>query len=240
MNNKKSTVEDIRNKFDSLVDKFSSLETGQDTIIDSVLILDLLTKTVTALHSDATELLDIGCGAGNYSVKIASFMPAINCTLIDLSSKMLERAVERAKKVTSGKVIPIQGDIRKIELREGFFDIIVAGTSLHHLRSDEEWKQVVQKIYNSLKPGGSFWISDIIVHENEKVNEVMWNRYAEILISKRGEEVKNWVFEQIEIEDTPRTLNFQVDILRNAGFKKVEILHKHATYAAFGGIKRGT
>ena len=36
---------------------------------------------------------------------------------------------------------------------------------------------------------------------------------------------------------TPRPLMFQLDLLRSVGFNKVELLHKHSCFAAFGAIK---
>ncbi|HEU0005994.1 MAG TPA: class I SAM-dependent methyltransferase, partial [Terriglobia bacterium] len=63
----KSTVEQIRQRFDKDVERFSNLETGQSATIDAPLVLDLIAKAATAANPDAEQLLDIGCGAGNYT-----------------------------------------------------------------------------------------------------------------------------------------------------------------------------
>ena len=65
----------------------------------------------------------------------------------------------------------------------------------------------------------------------------MWARYGEYLTSFKGEDYRRHVFEYIEYEDTPRPLLFQIDLLREAGFHEVEILHKNSCFAAFGGLK---
>ena len=41
------------------------------------------------------RLLDVGCGAGNYSLKLLTLLPNLEVTLVDLSRPMLDRAVER-------------------------------------------------------------------------------------------------------------------------------------------------
>ena len=75
---------------------------------------------------------------------------------------MLERAKERIRVLTHGKIEIIQDDIREIDIGTEKFDIVIASAVLHHLREHEEWKSVFEKIYNSLTVGGSFWISDLI------------------------------------------------------------------------------
>lgn len=233
----KSTNEQIRDKFDQLVDKFANIETGQTSAMDSALIMEIIANTAAKVNNDATDILDIGCGAGNYTIRLLQELPDLNCTLIDLSSKMLEKAKERVKETSKGNIKTIQEDIRKAKLPENEYDIVVAATSLHHLREESEWKLVFKKIFKSLKPCGSFWISDVILHDNQIIQNYMYKRYEDYLVQFGGEELKNWVNEQIVIEDSPRSLNFQTELMKKVGFKEVEILHKNGVYAAFVGIK---
>jgi tRNA (cmo5U34)-methyltransferase len=233
----KSTPEKIRQKFNSLVDRFSDLETGQHTAVDSVIMGELIARVAAKVNPEASEILDIGCGAGNYAIRIASHFVNINVTLVDLSEKMLEKATERLAEITKGEITRIWGDIRDIQLKMNHYNIIVAGTSLHHLREETEWNRVFRNIYDSLKPGGSFWISDLIKHDNTFVHEVLWDNFSDFLVRQGGDELKKWVFEQMEIEDTPRSIAFQTELLKKSGFKHTEILHKNMIFAAFGGIK---
>jgi tRNA (cmo5U34)-methyltransferase len=237
LNNHKSTPVEIKKKFDGLVESYSDLEAGQRTAVDSTLIADLIACTVHKLHPGASDILDIGCGAGNYSLRIATCLANARFTLLDLSDKMLSRAEERLKPITTGKITSLCSDIRDVVLPENCFDAVVAGTSLHHLREEDQWHNVFSKIYKALKKGGSFWISDLIVHDTRGVNDVVWQKYDEFLLAGVGKEQRKWVYEQMELEDTPRSLNFQTDVLQTAGFGTIEILHKNANFAAFGGIK---
>ena len=229
----KSTPEQIRARFDNDVERFSNLETGQAAVIDAPLMLDLIAQAATRSTPHAAALLDIGCGAGNLSLKLLELAPRLDVTLIDLSQPMLTRAVERL-----GKGRAIQGDIRDIALDPESFDIAVGAAVFHHLRSDEEWRAVFRKVYRSLRAGGSFWISDLIFHSTPAVQELMWARYGEYLTALKGPEYRRLVFEYVDYEDTPRPLLFQLDALREAGFREVEILHKNSCFAAFGGLKK--
>ena len=233
----KSTVDQIRERFDHDVERFSNLETGQSATVDAPVTLDLIAEVAAATTPSASDLLDIGCGAGNYSLKLLQRLPGLNITLVDLSRPMLERASQRVRPATTGLVQTAQADIRDLALPDSAFDIIVAAAVLHHLREDDEWESVFRKCHAALRPGGSMWISDLVTHANEPVQTVMWKRYGEYLEQLRGSEYRDQVFAYVEQEDTPRPLDYQVALLRTVGFQNVEVLHKNGCFAAFGGVK---
>lgn len=233
----KSTVEEIRERFDNDVDRFSNLKTGQSATIDAPLVLELITQAAARVNPEATHILDIGCGAGNYTLKLHQVLQDFNVDLIDLSEPMLDRATERIGEVSQGEVTAMQGDIRELPLEEERYDIIMSAATLHHLREEKEWEQVFTKIYHALKPGGSFWISDLVIQSVDALQSLMWQRYGEYLTDFRDEEYRDQVFSYIEKEDTPRSVMYQIDLMRKAGFRKVDILHKNTNFAAFGGIK---
>ncbi|PXY40939.1 class I SAM-dependent methyltransferase [Flavobacterium cheongpyeongense] len=234
---KKSTIEEIRERFDNDVERFSNLETGQVATIDATISLELITEASKRIVPNAAAILDIGCGAGNYTLKMLSKLPHLNCTLVDLSLPMLDKAFERVSAVTNGRVEVKQGDIRDVNLPENHFDIILAGAVLHHLRDDEDWETTFTKLFNLLKPGGCLMISDLITQDTELLNEYMWKIYGDYLEGIGGAAYRQKVLDYIEKEDSPRSMNYQLDLMKKAGFSKVEILHKNMCFGAFGGIK---
>jgi tRNA (cmo5U34)-methyltransferase len=139
--------------------------------------------------------------------------------------------------MTGGSVTAMQADIRALPLPEGEVDIILAAAVFHHLRSDTEWEAVFRKCYQALRPGGSLWISDLVEHSVAAVQALMWARYGRYLSELRDEAYRDHVFAYVEREDTPRSLLYQVDLLRAAGFVSVEVLHKNSCFAAFGAVK---
>jgi len=233
----KSTNEEIRTRFDNDVERFSNLETGQATTIDAPLTMELCTEAAKYVNPSAKDLLDIGCGAGNYTLKMLSKISNLNCTLNDLSMPMLERAQQRVAPQTNGKVSVIQEDMRNLSLADESFDIVLAAATFHHLRDDADWEHVFSKLYKALRPGGSIWISDLIIHDTVPLEKLFHQRYSDYLETLGGPEYRRKVLDYIEHEDTPRSVNFQMDLLRKVGFKSVEILHKNSYFAAFGAIK---
>ena len=233
----KSSINEIRERFDKNVERFANLDTGQETVIDAKLCLELITDAAKATVPNARKLLDIGCGAGNYTIKALQKIPNMDCTLVDLSLPMLNKASERISKLTTGNIETIQGDILELPVNENEYCIVMAGAVLHHLRTDEDWHSVFSKIYRSLKPNGSFWICDLVSHDTSSIQDLFERNYGAFLEKLGGTEYKQHVFDYIAKEDSPRSVLFQTNLLREVGFRHVEILHKNSCFAAFGAIK---
>ncbi|MDR9410757.1 MAG: class I SAM-dependent methyltransferase [Balneolaceae bacterium] len=237
--NNKSSVEEIRKRFDHDVERFSNLETGQQATVDAPLTMELITQAAASNNPDANNILDIGCGAGNNTLKLLEQLPDLNCDLIDLSQPMLDRAEARVKAESLGRIRTLQDDFRKADLPSEHYDIVIAAAVLHHLRDDEDWDMAFQKIFDVTTPGGSVWITDLVTHEVEVIHQMMWSRYGDYLESIGGAEYRKEVFAYIEKEDSPRPVTYQLDLLKKSGFERVEILHKNSCFAAFGAIKSG-
>jgi tRNA (cmo5U34)-methyltransferase len=233
----KSTVDEIRERFDADVERFSNLATGQSATVDAPLAMALVAEAAAVATPDARRVLDVGCGAGNYTLKLLQHLPNLEVTLVDLSRPMLDRAAQRISLATNGKITSLQGDIRQLELGAGEYDIILAAAVLHHLRTDAEWHAVFAALYRALRPGGSLWIFDLVASTIEGVERLMTDRYGAYLVQFKNEAYRDEVFAYVEREDTPRPLVFQLDLLREVGFSQVDVLHKNICFAAFGGVK---
>jgi len=127
-------VEEIRRRFDNDVERFSNLETGQSATVDAPLVLDLIAESASALAPGARSLLDVGCGAGNFTLRLLDRLPDLEVTLIDLSRPMLDRARQRVGAAQAGGITILQGNIRELDLGESQFDIVVAAAVFHLLR----------------------------------------------------------------------------------------------------------
>jgi tRNA (cmo5U34)-methyltransferase len=150
---------------------------------------------------------------------------------------MLEKAKERVSPQSKGTVTVIQDDMRNLDLPDNHFDIILAAATLHHLRDDNDWELMFTKIYKALKPGGSFWVSDLITHHSELITRLFEDKYSSYLETLGGPAYRQKVLDYVQYEDTPRSLNFQLALLAKVGFSKIDILHKNSCFAAFGAIK---
>ncbi|WP_028584500.1 class I SAM-dependent methyltransferase [Desulfogranum mediterraneum] len=236
----KSSLEEIRVRFDQDVERFSNLNTGQAATMDALLTMELITKAAVASTPEVNHLLDIGCGAGNNTMKLLELCSPKTITLVDLSLPMLQRAKERIRANFGGAIRLLQGDFRTQPLEHNHYDVILAAAVLHHLRDDQDWQQALGMIFSLNSPGGGFWISDLVSQEHPPVQALMEQRYGAYLGTQGGAAYRDKVFAYISREDSPRPVTFQLDLLRRVGYSQVELLHKNACFAAFGAIKAGS
>jgi tRNA (cmo5U34)-methyltransferase len=236
--NTKSSIVEIRDRFDRDVERFSNLETGQSATIDAPLAMELITRAAVAITPRIRRVLDVGCGAGNNSLKLRELAGYdFEIDLLDLSRPMIDRASERLREVNQGKLVAMQSDFRDAELADDTYDVVIAAAVLHHLRDDDDWHVAFEKLYRIIAPGGSLWITDLVAHETSEIQSLMWQRYGDYLGQLGGNEYREKVFAYIEKEDSPRPVTYQLELMRRVGFAHVELLHKNSCFAAFGGIK---
>ncbi len=89
----KSSIEEIRSRFDSDVERFSKIESGQTATMDAPLAMELITQAAIVSTSPIRRVLDIGCGAGNNTIRLRQQVNHdFEIDLLDLSLPMLERA----------------------------------------------------------------------------------------------------------------------------------------------------
>lgn len=233
----KSTIEEIRARFDQDVERFSRLETGQQATIDAPLVLDLIAAAAKSHLRSGDRLLDLGCGAGNLTLRLLQEIGTLDCHLADLSLPMLERAEQRVRQTGCEAVTLFQSDLRQLPFSENRFDCIVAGAVLHHLRDDDDWLSTFRSIHRWLKPGGRLYVSDLVHFDEPTIQEIMWNRYGDYLESLGGTEYRDNVFDYIDQEDSPRSLPFQIELIGKAGFTHYDILHRTSVFACYYACK---
>lgn len=80
-------------------------------------------------------------------------------------------------------------------------------------------------------------ISDLVAQDTPTLTEYIWEKYGDYLESLNGKEYRQNVLDYVAKEDSPRSINYQLDLMKKVGFSNVEILHKNLCFGAFGGIR---
>ena len=112
------------------------------------------------------KALDIGCGSGAMSVKLAKAYPHALVTGLDFwgkgwdySQKLCEDNA-RAEGV-SARVSFRQGDAAKMPFVDGLFDAAVSNFVFHEVRSQPDKHALVLEALRVLRPGGAFAFQDV-------------------------------------------------------------------------------
>lgn len=232
----KSTLDEIRARFDEDVERFSSLETGQQAAVDSPLMLELVAQACATHLKPGDRVLDLGCGAGNFTLRVLQEAGPLDCHLADLSQPMLTRAQARVT-AAGTTATTYQSDLRDLAFAPGSFDAILAGAVLHHLRDDADWHDVFTKLHGWLRPGGRLYVADLTCFDTPEIQALMWARYGRHLEALGGTEYRGKVFAYVEKEDSPRSLTYQLDLVRSVGFSSHDVLHRNGVFACYFAVK---
>ena len=161
------------------------------------------------------RILDLGCGTGLELERYINANPAAQITGIDLSAEMLDKLKE---KFPDNNLNLICGSYFDVSFGENCFDAAVSVESLHHFTAEAKLT-LYRKLYSSLKQGGYFILTDYFAESEEAEREYFDNLHR----LKKEQGIDDNEFYHY---DTPLTVGHEINVLSDAGFSKVEILHK--------------
>ena len=173
---------------------------------------DFYAYTAALLPKESgTQVLDLGCGTGLELEALFSLNPGAAVTGIDLSKAMLDRL---KAKFPCKSVSLIQGSYFDVPLGENAFDAAVSVESLHHFPADIK-RGLYQRLRAALKENGFFVLTDYFAE-----SEALEKEYFENLRALR--EAQGLAENVFYHYDTPLTVWHETEILRRAGFSRVE------------------
>ncbi|MBP9150342.1 MAG: class I SAM-dependent methyltransferase [Rhodoferax sp.] len=99
------------------------------------------------------ETLEIGCGAGNFSVLLAQ--RGLRVTGVDISPTAISWATDRAKALKCAMGFRVDNVLHLSTCTDADFDLVVDGHCLHCIIGDDRNK-CLASVFRVLKPGGIF------------------------------------------------------------------------------------
>ena len=99
------------------------------------------------------KAIDIGCGAGNYAIYLAS--EGFDVTAVDISESAIAIARENAKKRGVTCNVLVADALDGLQEFRGAFNFAYDWTVLHHIFPDMR-KKYVETVHRSLAPGGTY------------------------------------------------------------------------------------
>jgi len=186
----------------SIGKRFNYLMTGNEDVDYYHYVADKYLSNKSGLIA-----LSLGCGQGHKEIKWASLADFKKIEGYDISEDRINAAIAKAEKAgLSKKLVYLQGDIAKLELKRERYDVIFIEHSLHHFSPLED---ILIRINRWLKPDGLFVINEFV-----GPSRFQWtNRQLEIangVLSILPEKHKKHVLDECQVKKIIRPSRFSM------------------------------
>lgn len=129
--------------------------------------VEWIEKSLAAMKKEHIRILDLACGTGEISVRLAE--KGYDVTGVDISGDMLAQAQQKA----AGRQLPIrffQQDMRDLSGHDQEFDaVVICCDSLNYLKDEKDVLDTFKNVFSLLKDDG-FLLFD--VHSVYKIDDV--------------------------------------------------------------------
>ena len=180
------------------------------------------------------KVIDLGSSTGTFLIELSKQIDNINLTGIDSSDAMIKKSTQKAKAFASSAKF-IKADFLNYDLSNS--KAIIANYTIQFIRPLKREK-LIQKIYNSLINKGIFLMSEKLITENKKLNKIMIDLYYKYKKQKGYSEyeiaAKREALENVLI---PYTMQENIEMLKNAGFKDIDVIFRWNNFATFIAFK---
>jgi ubiquinone/menaquinone biosynthesis C-methylase UbiE len=107
---------------------------------------------------EPATVLDLGCGTGRLTQRLASSFPDALVVGLDLSGGMLAHAADRSQATDQGSLALVRADAASLPLARSSVDLVVCTESFHWYRRQD---RVLEGLAEALRPGGRLIIASI-------------------------------------------------------------------------------
>ncbi len=112
--------------------------------------------------------LDIGCGNGPLSIKLAQRFPQANITGLDFWGKNWDYSMASCQENASiagvrERITFRQGSASALPFEDASFDAVISNLTFHEVQDVKDKKQCIKEALRVLKPGGVFVLQDLFL-----------------------------------------------------------------------------
>ena len=176
-------------------------------------------KLSELVPENTKRLLDLGCGTGLELDWIFKRLPYISVTGIDLTPAMLYKLQQ---KHPDKKLDLLCRNYFEIDLGKNIYDAAISCATLHHFLRDNKIK-LYKNIHGALKAHGLYFEDDYMVDEKS-----LDNMQSESTRLRHEQNIPDGEFYHFDI---PYTIEDQIEMLKEAGFTRIDITNRSDTGA---------
>lgn len=214
--------------------------------------MTMLANLIPAAPEEPFTFVELGCGGGDLAALILERFPHASYVGLDGSEVMLETAARR--------LVPYRERISLQPFRLEEADVwlhqlpapvrcFVSSLVIHHLHHPEK-RELYQRLYDHLAPGGALLLIDIVQPNFKMGAEALganWDAVVQAqsqaitgsLDTYRQFKAEGWnCYSHPDPMDRPAPLFTQLTWLAEIGYKDVDCFWQRGGHAVYGGYKR--
>ena len=218
--------EKIEGMFDNIAKDYDSLNHIMSLSIDKIWRRKAIKKIKDA--GEATRVLDVACGTGDFSIAIAKAVRKGEVIGVDISKEMLEVMRQKVLKNKLESIISQEvGDGEALRFPDASFDRVV---NAFGIRNFEDRDKGLREALRVLKPGGRLVILELSRPQNKIIRwfyDLYFLHILPIIGGKVSGDRAAYAYLPASVKAFPGKKEF-TDELRRAGF--VNITHRAFTF----------
>ncbi|MBT3789413.1 MAG: class I SAM-dependent methyltransferase [Alphaproteobacteria bacterium] len=195
-------------------------------------IFATLLRVIPFERHEVISVADLGSADGFLSALVLSQFPEAHITLIEANEERLnnsrERFIENEHRITC-----LHNDFARSDPPEKY-DLIVSAFSIHNLNGIEK-RALYRTLYSHVRPNGLFVIADRVKAPTEKLQDNYRHSWAEESLAAGASEADISETRARMFEDHESEIEDQLEWIRNAGFRNVDVYYKNLMFAVYGG-----
>jgi tRNA (cmo5U34)-methyltransferase len=177
-------------------------------------------RLVDYLPAEPRRILELGCGTGNLSLRLAARFPGVELTVVDASEEMValtRRRLERQASDAAGRSRFVVARFESLDAAAGAFDVVTSCIALHHV---VDKGALFARVRRWLAPGGTFRFADQLRGGTEWNHALNWERWLDFCREpgRCSEEEIASLLEHARLHDHYTSLADHFRLLAAAGF----------------------
>ncbi len=197
---------------------------------------EMIDRLLEHLPGGSMRILELGCGTGNLTLRLAEQFPKAVITTVDAAPEMTALTAARGTKAGVGpdRLRTVTGRFEEVSFPDGSFDLVTSCMSLHHVKDK---LPVYRAIHEWLAPRGWFCFGDQLLGGTEEIQNHFWDQWLAFCRQPGNcseDEIASLI-EHAAAHDHYVPLVEHLRMLREAGFVEMDCVWRSLMYSVVVG-----